>query len=319
MGNIISERLKEIGMTVNQLSCLSGVKNSHLKQIIDGIIQNPGRNILIRIGLALSWGVEGINRLLKNYEQDGLAETDISYFIEAVGKRQIPSGFGAVHPGGFNFEIAVMSVEKMPGDIRLVTPIPHIVFREFEEYFSSDLVPGTQKKNHVYKEIRRFLFKERIRMFDENIKFHKIRHLICRDCFESYIREKGQTDADSAAKEFNSLFRTLAHKNYDLKLAATCPCFKFHIREPNEHHKKPVVIFAGNPKHPPSSRSLNASEKAGALTGFVSDSEILYGSFAAEFERLHEFATDESSGKERLIKYIIALLEKNGIKGKREI
>lgn len=317
MCNIISERLKEIGMTVNQLSCLSGLKNSHLRQIIDGITRNPGRSVLIRIGLALSWGIEGINCLLKQYEQDQLAVTDISYFIEAVGRRQIPSGFGAVHPGGFNFEIAVMSVEKMPGDIRLVTPVPHIVFREFEEYFSSDLVPGTQKKSHVYKEIRRFLFKERIRMFDENIRYHKIRHLICRDCFASYI--KGKKDTDSTAKEFNSLFKTLAHENYDLKLADGCPCFKFHIREPNEHHKKPVVIFAGNPKHPPSSRSLNVGEKAGALTGFVSDSEILYGSFAAEFERLHELAADESSDKERLIKYIISLLEKNGIKGKWEI
>ncbi|QTA81428.1 DNA-binding domain-containing protein [Desulfonema limicola] len=33
MDHIISERLKEIGMTTNQLSRLSGVKNSHLNQI----------------------------------------------------------------------------------------------------------------------------------------------------------------------------------------------------------------------------------------------------------------------------------------------
>lgn len=320
MGTRISDRLKEIGMTTNQLSCLSGVKNSHLNQIMKEITQKPGRSVLIRIGLALSWGIRDINRLLREYDQDGLSETDISYFIEAISRRQTRSGFSAIHPGGFNFEIAIMSVEKMSGNIRLATPVPHIVFREFEDYFSLDLVPESQKKNSIYKEIRRFLFKERVRMFDESLRSNKIRHLICKDCFESYVREKkASTDTDDIVKEFNNLFRKLAHENYDLRLVAKCPCFKFHIREPDSRHKKPIVIFAGNPRHSPSAHTSETVERIGALIGFMSDSEELYGNFGIEFERLNEFAIEECADKSRLANYIISLLEKNGIRGKWEI
>ncbi len=315
------ERLKEIGMTVNQLSLLSGVRNSHLKQILNGYTRRPGRNILIRLALALSYGVRDINVLLKTYEQkEELSGTDIAYFKEAIEKRQNRSGYSAIHPGGFNFEIATMSVEKTAGDIRLVTPVPHIVFRDFEEYFSRVLVSETEKQDNIYKEIRRFLFNERIRMFDENIREHKVSHLICKDCFVSYIRKrKENTDTENIIKEFDTILRRLAHENYDLKLTERCSCFKFHLRVPQNQGKKPGIVFSGNPVHPASSCSSEHGDETGALVGFVSDSEDLYNYFTIEFERLSRFAPQESSDKSRLAQYIAELLEENGIKGRWKI
>ncbi|MCP4104006.1 MAG: hypothetical protein GY749_00475 [Desulfobacteraceae bacterium] len=319
MSNIISNRLNEIGMTNNQLSCLSGVRNAHLNQIQNEITQKPGRDVLIRIGLGLSWGIDGINRLLNKYDQPPLSETDISFFMRAIEMRETRSGYNAIHPGGFNFEIVIMSVEKILGNIKVVTPIPHVIFQDFEDYFSSDQVPAKEKNNSVYKEIRRFLFKHRMKVFEENISEHKISHLICKDCFESYIVEKkNKMPTDNIVEEFNRTFKGMAHENYELKLVEKCPSFKFHIREPDDQFEKPIVIFAGTPRHSPSSFA-EKSEEIGALIGFISDSKELHKYFTIEFDRLDQFSIKECSDKNSMINYIISLLEKNGIKGKWEI
>ncbi|QTA81427.1 Uncharacterized protein dnl_37620 [Desulfonema limicola] len=126
---------------------------------------------------------------------------------------------------------------------------------------------------------------------------------------------------DSIVKEFNRMFKGLAYKNYDFRLINTCPSFRFHIREPNEKNEKSVVVFAGNPKHLsswPGSDISDDNEDIGTLIGFISDAKELNNYFKIEFERLSRFACKESADKNRLISFIISLLEKNGIKGKWE-
>lgn len=314
MINIIGERIEEIGMSTNQLSRLSGVKNNHLKQIQNRTTKKPGKDILIRIGLALSFGIDGINRLLKEYGKEELSEADLTFFVEAIKRRDIRTGYNAIHPGGFNFEITIMSVERIRGDIKLVTPIPHIVFRDFEEYFLSDQVPLKEKNESVYKEIRKFLFKQRIEAFKNTLKEHKITHLICRDCLEDDIRgKKKKQPTDVIVEEYNRIFNGLRNENYNLRLVSKCPGFKFHISG-CEKNKKPVVVFAGNPKHP-STPSFEEGDD-GARIGFVSDSKQLYDYFSKEFERLRRFSLDQCFDNEKLIKYLIDLLKKNGIDGK---
>ncbi|QTA81803.1 DNA-binding domain-containing protein [Desulfonema limicola] len=316
MPHIISERLEEIGMTTNQLSCLSGVRNSHLNQIKNHNIKRPGRTVLIKIALGLSWGVDGINRLLQEYGESELyAPLDFAHFMEAIKARSTNSGYNAINPGKFNFEMVIMSVEKLMGDIKLVTPVPHVVFRDFEDYFSTDQVPLKEKKDEAYKSIRELLFNERIRMFDQNIKEHKVTHLVCRKCFESYVKDqKEKMSNDGIVKEFNKIFKGMRHENYDFKLINTCPSFKFHIREPNDENEKSIVVFAGTPRHPPSPCMSDDRENIGALIGFISNAKELNEYFKIEFERLSRFATEESTDKKDLISFMISFLEKNGIK-----
>ncbi len=315
---LISERMRDIGISSNQLSLLSGVSNAHLRQILEGVTRRPGRNILIRLALGLSWSVGGISALLRAYDQEDLSDDDDAYFKEAVRKRRNPSGYNAIHPGGFNFETAIMSLEKMAGPVRLVTPVPHVVFRDFDDYFSKIMVSDTERGNDVYREIRRFLFEKRIKMFNDNIRKHRVSHLMCRDCLASYIkRRRENTDTEDIAGEFENIFRGMANENYDLRLTERCPCFKFHIAEPETG--KPGIVFSGNSPHPSSSCTPAHGETTGALIGFVSDSEELLEHFVTEFERLNRAVTEESADKKRLMQYIIDLLEKNGINGEWKI
>lgn len=311
--------MRDIGISSNQLSLLSGVSNAHLKQILEGLTRRPGRNILIRLALGLSWSVGGISALLRAYDQEKLSETDdTAYFKEAIRKRRNPSGHSAIHPGGFNFEIAIMSLEKTAGPIRLVTPVPHVVFRDFDDYFSKIMVSGTERRNDVYREIRRFLFNKRMEMFNDNIRKHRVSHLICKNCLASYIkRRRENTDTENIVKEFAGIFRGMADENYDLRLTERCPCFKFHIVEPETG--KPEIVFSGNPPHSSSSCTPAHGENTGALVGFVSNSEELLRYFIIEFERLGRSVTEESADKKRLMQYIVELVEKNGIKNEWDI
>ena len=38
---LISERMRDIGISSNQLSLLSGVSNAHLRQILEGLTRDP--------------------------------------------------------------------------------------------------------------------------------------------------------------------------------------------------------------------------------------------------------------------------------------
>ncbi|MEE4359721.1 MAG: hypothetical protein V2I97_24840 [Desulfococcaceae bacterium] len=304
MYDLMKKRMEEIKINTHQLSCSCGIPNGYMASLLGGSIQKPGKDKLIQIGLSLYWDIEKINELLAGYGHEEISKKDISFFIKAVENKGVFSGHNPIYPGTLSFAATIMSIERLEGNVRLVTAgYPHVVIGDYSPNYEYD----NAEKESIYHYIDEFLFDERKDYFFRNLEKYKITHLICRKCFESEIIRRKSENRENLLQTFRRLFECMRHtQNYELKLIENCPKFEFHLREPNHIYEKPITVFAG-------SLTRHYKTQDSSLIGFVNNSQELYDIFLHEFNRLEDFAIVECAETELLIPYIIRILEKNGI------
>ena len=309
--NPISDRLEKIGMSTNQLSNVTGIANSYLLSLQKNTIEKPGRDHLIRIGLALFMDMNELNGLLKHYKESEISRDDVTHFSNTIRKGKPRSGFNVLHQTGVNFETLIMSIEQMPGDVKIVTGSPYAICKDSKSYIPIYCATQGKEDTNTVNYIKEFLFEKRKTIFDECVKKNRIIHLICRKCLEEYIEHslKNRTK-NSIFHEFNTMFNYIHVTNYKVGLLRQCHTFDFQIKIPNSKKDKPIVIFRGKRTE----HFVTQKREQHSLNGFYTDLSEIYQSFLNEFEQLESKLTEEGYDKKRLTKDIIGMLRTKKIK-----
>lgn len=289
----------------HHLAMLSGVQSGLLVRYKKGEIKRPGRNILLKICLALELGIEEISKILEEFGKDPIDQTDISYFKEAIRDRRVPPGIHPMKTETLGFEITIMSIENKSGNVKLVTSYPHRCFEQSVEH-EIDIIG----KGEVYRSIREQL----LRLRKDNFKktMFVTDHMICDGCFRESIKEN-KNNSELVAL-LNEMLETATNpeKKYNLNIIDICPYFLFHLKEPDEEvttDNYPIVLFSGKrPTHEDESRA-----KTNPLFGFATTDKQICKDFSEEFDRLMESIIVKGDDPEGLKKYVMEIIKENKI------
>lgn len=309
MSKLIANRLEELGMNTHQLSKICGMANSYIIQLIDGRIYSPGRDKLIRLGLALHWDIKEINELLKEYKHEDLAEYDVSYLMEAVKNTKIGTGLIATRVNTLSTSIFSIAKESIPGPIKFISGYPpYFIWNNQYVWNVYDRNPLTNDYDQLCTYFQNFIISLRKQIFDKHLMDYEYEHLICKECFNSYIhKNKKVLPPDLIIKHFRDFFYYILCTKYDLKIITKCPRLDFLIKKAVKKQDKSTVIFLGKVE-----LHLKYSI-TGSLHGFITSSEDMYRYFTNEYSSFEKHAIPESNDKKELVKYIIGMLHDAGI------
>ena len=169
---IIEKRRKQIGMSVNKLKIISGIKSGdHLTKILKNKTKNPGRRHLIQICFALRWNSDDIDKILKGYNQNKLSADDTERIWNVYETRGFPKNYH--YPIYFHtpdFSITQLAIKLKPGNVKTVaTSILDFAKYESKDVFeSSDDFLKVRMKPSVYMRDISYQMKEVLEILPEN-------------------------------------------------------------------------------------------------------------------------------------------------------
>ena len=290
----------------SHLAQLSGLRENHIRDYKNGVIKAPHKNIVLKLCIALELSLEKINMVLNEFDIPSIDPlTDIGSFQEAIVNRRIPPGVHPLKPDPIIFEIEIMSIEKLAGDVKLVTSSPHRVFDQSAKY-EEDL----NGKDEIYKQLRESLLNLRKKNFMQAIKMYETHHLICVECLREYIKSQRKRAHPQLKDILIEMVEVAIDSNnkYKLDLISKCPNFQIHLQEPTHGSvDKPVSLFAarGSVHRKKGGDKLNNDQ----LFGFLSTDKSLYKYFINEFNLLTESIVRQSRTPEKLKEYIFQMLK----------
>ena len=288
MSDLLRSYFKRSTLSMHQISNLSGVQDGNLKHYETGVIKRPRRSTLLKICLALETTLIDTNKILKDFKKESLDyDEDYSTIIGIIKSRKIPPGLRCLKPDILQFEIEIMSIENLMGNIHLFTGYPHGVFshNNSKKDYSED-----HDVSHIYKKWYERLLNYRKTIFRRVVKKNEINHLICKACLDDYIEEN--KDTKNFKNTFKDMFLAInRYDNYKIALIDECSHFYFHLQTPN-NNEKPIVMFAGKSKN----HGLNTGleKRPQSLFGFVGRQDDLYNDFLEEFKELEKFKVTKS-------------------------
>ncbi len=305
MSALLQSYFQKSTLPLHQISKLSSIQDGNLKLYETGAIKRPRRSTLLKICIALEINLIDTNKILKDFKKDGLdSDEDYSTIIGIIKSRKIPPGLRRLKPDLLQFEIEIMSIENLLGDIHLFTGYPHGVFSQYnlkEDYSEAPEV------NHIYEKWSEQLLEYRKKIFRKAVKKNNINHLICTACLKDYIKES--KDKNYIKETFKEMFWAVKNNtNYKLALVNECSHFYFHIQTPNKN-EKPIVIFAGKSGNHVQNNGLEPRSQP--LFGFVGRQNDLYKDFLDEFKELEKFKVTKS--KIDVIQEMKTMLNDKGI------
>lgn len=308
---LTDENLREGGISQNDLSLISGLSHTYLSSLRTGKIQRPGRDKIIPIAIALNLSFEETNHLLAEHGMLPLQEADIRLFV-AVSQKRMIRGHQPLFDN-INFDLLLISLESLDGELVVVSNKPTAVLREPEHVTFMDRRDGISDPS--YLRFREELARERRGILDEKLEKFKMRYLLCHHCLEEYISEskKDQEEYAYVRQHVETLVGYLRHPNFRLSLTTQCPALRFEIKTLSgsaESERQYKVFYIGY-----INRGHGAPEGGGSqchpyerLYGFATDSSKIATHFRNEYDSLQAKCLMKTlSGKDAAV-YIQGLL-----------
>jgi len=312
-GEFLKKLIKDSGLSVNEVSQISGVSTAYLHALLNNKITKVGKDNLLLIGFALDLQVpEMINELFKRYGLQELSDDNASVdlIIDASVNRKI-TGIQPLYRYT-NIDLLLIKLYELPGDAYMINSRLSSVFSP-EGYSSlKKMEAGVTKP--IYIKIGEQAVRKQREYLDLRLKQFKVEYLICNHCMVDYINKIDLISSPQESlfiiNQFKMLFEYLATKsNYHLTLTTICPSMRFALKKIPRTKKysqykdeRDKLFFVG-------SEGEKGKSSDGYLYGFASDSKKLFIHFEKEYKRLKKNAFMDSSS-EGFIPHLKNLLEK---------
>lgn len=305
----ITDLLAKSSKPRNQIAAISGLSNTYITQLEKGNFINVRREKLISFGVALSLNLNEIDHLLNFFDRTPLAVEDIDTFLE-MSKYQIKSTALLPLKDGFPLELFILGAERLPGKQVVLGPEPTFClypegFREYSERLNA-------ARHHLYSELvgainrtRKYFFHQNLEQNPEN----SFVQYICKDCLEDYVRNcKDPKEKAYRMDHVQLIIEALKkYKNFEFHILSQCPAISFTLKQPeksSDNNETDRLFLVFWPRH------LDHGRRSGRLSGFVTDNDVVIQNYREEIESISRTAIEEYRDKDRLIEYLLCLINR---------
>jgi len=299
----IDKLFQAIPIPRNQISSISGLTNTYIRDLEHGNIVNVPREKLIALAMAINLNLYETDRLLRVFDRADLSPDDIPFFVDAYDNLKLT---GAVYPirDHFAYELACGAIEQHAGDQIIVNDKPTVSLmdsghRSYTESFLARIHP-------IHMELIEAIGKKRLTILNKTTRTHKVDLIVCQDHLENYMLRCED------AQERHWRRRHLANM---LTMIQSCPNFKLHvvafgsgllftIKYP-EADEAPMLCYCAVGAH--ESYVL----RAGRLSGFATAGKVLTQTFGQEVANLRSHVIEKFTDTSILARYIENLIDRS--------
>lgn len=296
--NALIERSK---MPRNQIAMISGLTNTYIRDLEKGKIANADREKLISLAVALNLDLPETDGLMYAFDRANLGLEDIPRFINTCSRRKISA---ALHPlkDIYIYELLVLTVEQTAGQINIVHDMPTSSLKAQGHRTYTDRY--SVQRHSMYGELVEAMGRERQQNLDKILTESTLNHYICQKSLETYLSEP--TDPTETLWRVrhveNLLSYVIRYPNFHLYLTKAASSFIFSLKKTDLPHVNDKIIFMSK------SASVPVGERAGRLTGFVTDNPHIVTNFAEELASVQLEVIDQYRDTAHLIHYLETLI-----------
>ena len=273
---------------LNSISKASGVSNVYLGKLVQGGINQPGKDKIASIMLALNATISEINAMLAAYDYQPLHEEDIPGILKNNRQRTVEGG-NLPQYDHIYFDLLLVVLERIGGSKILVINRPSSVFMPAELYLMKEYPYETD--NHAARfryQLSSAILKERQQLFVAGC--HRGNHsatYICKTCLDDYLaahlgpaaRRDNPRRSELVVRYFANAL-SLSQKKPDrhrIYIMERCPYFHFLMQDADGKH--PKVSYPGRKMH-----VFNNRYDKRMLEGFTTDLPAIVGLFKNEID-----------------------------------
>jgi len=319
--NRIAEIVRDCGLNINTICKSSGISHTYLTKVMRGDVNQPGKDKLASIMLALNYTIGEINAVLLQYDYQPLSRPDIPEILKNNAKRKVEGVIGACYDKIY-LDMLLAALAKIGGTKIILKNRPSALFMSDELYLKNDYPFSYEKDQRAEDFHHAFtlaLLRERKQLFLENWKRgFRFETYICKDCLQEYLQNHLTIDDGSENRQHRHLIVQyfanalgaiqLSPAQHILKIVERCPYFHMQIQDADGHH--PKINFPGRKPHV----YHNDSEQKN-LEGFTTDAPHLVAIFLNEIDLCRKSAVPdlESDYPHNLLQHMRSLFGAFGL------
>jgi hypothetical protein len=298
----VKKLLEKVQIPRNQISAISGLSNTYIRDLESGNIANVGRDKLISFSVALNLDLSETDNLLTIFDRAKLTSEDISFFLEASDRRKISTALLPVR-GSFALSLMHLSAERIPGPHVLVSSIPSVSLRA--EGHGLHINRHILNNHPLRKLLIEAIARERKHAMALNLARYTVEQYICKHCLEDYVNQcEDQIEKKWRVKHIeNILWYTRNFENLKFFAIDRCPVFVFALKAPAKSTKENErLIITRFPPH-----GFGKTDPK-MLSGFATKNNVIIQNFKQEIEFLRETAAKEYVDRKKMENYLQDLI-----------
>lgn len=300
--NFVKELLAKSPMPRNQVAVISGLSNTYIRDLEQGIIANVAREKLIGLAVALNLDLGETDQMLNIFDRAPLSMQDIPIFLQTAEKGTITSALLPVRDR-YSLDLMMLSAERLPGRHVVVSSEPTVCLRaEGHRLYSERRLV---EQHLIYGELVEAIGRKRLRALKRNLASHEVEQYVCKNCLEDYLyRCEDPIEKQWRVKHLQNVLDFLEHyDNWKLFLINSCPTFSFVLKTPSaETGENDKLLITRLSPHRFQGR------RTGKLTGFTTDNQVVIQNFKDELQGLQDTILPQYLDKKNLKKYLTGLI-----------
>jgi transcriptional regulator with XRE-family HTH domain len=299
----IQKLLAKSPMPRNQVAVISGLSNTYIRDLEQGIIANVAREKLIALAVALNLDLGETDKMLNIFDRAPLALQDIPIFLATAEKGTITSALLPVRDR-YSLDLMMLAAERLPGHHVVVSSEPTVCLRAPGHRLHSERLLA--KTHLIYGELVEAIGRERLKVMENNLEQHQVEQYICKKCLEDYLRlcEDPVEKAWRVQHVQNVLSCLDRFPKWKFLLTNSCPTFSFVLKTPDpatgESDKLLITRLAPH---------RFQGTRTGKLTGFTTDNQVIIQNFKEELRGLAGAVHQQYLDRSNLLDYLDILIK----------
>ncbi len=298
----VKELLTKSPMPRNQVAVISGLSNTYIRDLEQGMIANVAREKLIALAVALNLDLRETDQMLNVFDRAPLSRRDIPFFLQTAEKGTITSALLPVRDR-YSLDLMMLSAERLPGRHVVVSSEPTVCLRAEGHRLYSERRLAEQ--HLIYGELVEAIGRERRKALERNLASHEVEQYLCKSCLEDYLRLcEDPVERQWRVKHLQNVRDFLDHyDNWKLFLINSCPTFSFVLKTPSpETGESDKLLITRLSPH------RFQSKRSGKLTGFTTDNQVVIQNFKDELQGLRGSIHTQYLDRKNLKEYLCGLI-----------
>ena len=293
----IQQLLSKSPMPRNQIAAISGLTNTYIRDLENGIIANVAREKLISLAVAFNIDLIETDRMLKVFDRASLTVDDIPIFLQTAEKGQFTSALLPLRDR-YSLDLMMLSTERIPGHQMLVSSEPPVSLQaEGHRKYSERFLSSTHK---IYNDLVEAIGRERWKVLEASLTSHTVEQYICPNCLKDYVHIcSDPVEKQWRIKHIGNVIEFLEQfPSWDFKLVESCPTLIFMLKIPDTAEKDKLLMMVSLPPH------RFQGKRTGKLTGFATDNQVVIKNYKVEIEAIKKTVIKKYQDRKQLIAFL---------------
>lgn len=301
--DLIKEAISKSLIPRNQISTISGLTNTYIRDLEQGNIVNVSREKLICFATSVNMTLEETDELLTVFDRAKLVADDIPLFIKTASQKKASSVVNVARDF-FGYELLLLAAERIPGPKTVCVNHPTVTLQP--EGLRSHYVRTQESLHPIHLELKEAIGLERKRNLTDQLAKYAVTHYIYLESLKAYL-----LDCTNSATR---LWR-IKHMEELIKYILKFDNFKYYIIDRqtgfnfllkfSKNKRQATRLFFYTHDLPRMQGKLD-----GQVIGFFTGNKVIVGQFKKDADAMKSFIIDDYLAKNDLVSFLEDLIAK---------